>query len=208
MTNRKGMAMKKMILLILMASFLTGNYCWADTYKGSLAVGSDSFQGGFNVIRDMADGFWNTGVSVLYNRKHDTEYKWADIGITVGGNMFKPGLSCEVGVKGLLGKAEDENFSGDVGGIAFTGRISYDFSQQMIVPGSFKMFSGIDYANDILSFLDTKNYFSFHVGFGIPIFEHATIMAIYSYYKMDMSPKTGDWTLEDDAFRAGLEIRF
>lgn len=200
--------MKKILPLVLLTSFFLGDYCWADGYKGSLAVSSVSFRGGFDIIRDMADGFWKTGLSGLYTEDGETEYKWAEICFALGADVFQPGLTCEAGVKGLLGKADDMGLSGDLGVVALTGRIGYDFAQQMVLPGSFELYGGIDYANDIMSFQDTEDYLSYHFGIGIPLFQHAAVVMEYSAYDIGMTSEAGDWRLEDDAFRAGLSIRF
>ena len=200
--------MKKILPLVLLTCLFMGDCCWADGYKGSLAVSNVSFRGGVDIIQDMADGFWKTRVSGLFTEDGETEYKWAEIGFTVGADVFQPGLTCEAGVKGLLGKADDMGFSGDVGAVVLIGRIGYDFAQQMVLPGSFKLFGSIDYANDILSFQDTENYLAFHFGIDMPLFQHAAVSMEYSVYEIDMTSEVADWCLEDDAFRVGLSIHF
>jgi hypothetical protein len=207
-TYKKGMTVKKIVLLIVMAFFLFGGDCWADGYRGSLAVSSVSFRGGFDIIQDMADGFWKAGLSGLYTEDGETEYKWAEIRFTLGADVFRPGLTCEAGLKGLVGKADDMGFSGDVGSVALTGRIGYDFAQQMVFPGSIELYGGVDYANDILSFQDTEDYLSYHFGIGIPLFQHAAVVVEYSAYDIGMMSEAGNWRLEDDAFRVGLSIKF
>lgn len=200
--------MKKTVLIFLLASLFISSHCWADGYEGTLAVGSGSLRGDFQIVRDMADGFWKTGVSGLYTEEDETEYKWGELGFMVGSDLLHPGLTCEVGLKGLLGKAEENGFSGDVGAIAFSGRASYDFAQQMALPGSFEVFMGLDYANDILSFQDTDDYLAFHLGLGVPLFQHAAVVMEYSVYNMDMTSGPGRWELDDDLFRIGLSLKF
>jgi hypothetical protein len=200
--------MKKILLLVLLTCFLLEGYCWADGYNGSLTVNSVSFRGSFDIIKGVSDGFWRSGVSGLYTEDGETEYKWAEICFTMGADVFQPGLTCEAGLKGLVGTAEDMGFSGDVGTVALTGRVSYDFAQQMVLPGAFELFGSIEYANEILSFQDTEDYLAFHFGIDIPLFQHAAIVMEYSVYDIDMTSESGDWWFEDDAFRAGLLIRF
>ncbi len=200
--------MKKILPIILLAGLLISSQCWADGYETALTVNNDSIYGDFQIVTNMADGFWKTGISGIYTEDNDTNYKWAEVGFTVGSDAFYRGLTCEVGLKGLLGKAEDNDFSGDVGAVAFTGRVTYDFAQQLTLPGSFKVFGGIDYANKILSFQDTEDYMALHLGLGVPLFEHASVIMEYSNYDMDMNDGPGHWSLNDDEFRIGLSMKF
>jgi hypothetical protein len=78
----------------------------------------------------------------------------------------------------------------------------------MTIPGYFQVFAGVDYANDILAFQDAEEYVAFHIGLDVPIFEHASVTLVYSSRDMDMKSGPGNWTLEDDALRAGLKIQF
>jgi len=202
------MVMKKTALIIFLANLFIYSHCWADEHVGTLTVGSGSVRGDFQIVRDMGDGFWKFGVSGLYAEDNDTEYKWGEVGFMVGSDLLHPGLTCEVGLKGLIGEAEDYGLSGDVGAVAFSGRASYDFAQQMTISGSFEVFIGLDYANDILSFLDTDDYFAFHTGVDIPLFEHAAVILEYSVYDMDMTSGPGRWELDDELFRIGLSVSF
>lgn len=200
--------MKKTAIMFFLAGLFICNHCWADGYEGALAVGSGSIRGDFQIVKSMADGFWKTGVSGVYTEKSEKKYKWGELGFRVGSDVLQPGLTCEVGLKGLLGKAERNVFSGDVGALAFTGRISYDFAQQMVLPGAFEVFMDLDYANDILSFQDTENYVGLCFGIGVPLFQHAAVFMDYSIYDMDMTSGPGHWNMEDDLFRVGLSMSF
>jgi hypothetical protein len=200
--------MKKNVFLSFVIGFLLVGQCWAGENQVLLTASGDSVHGEYAVSADLGDGFWRSGFGGVYQEDDESEYKWGDISITVGGDALYPGISCEVGLKAILGKAEENGYSGDIGTVAFTGRVSYDFAQQLVLPGAFKVYGGVDYSNEILSFLDTHDYLGFQFGLGIPLFEHASIIAEYSIYDMDMESGPGDWTLDDDEFRMGLFMKF
>lgn len=200
--------MKKIVILPLLIVFFWMGQCWADEYHILLTASSDSVHGDYGIEQNLGDGFWKADFAGLYTENDSTEYKWAEVGFSVGGGALYPGVSCEVGLKGLLGKAEETGYSGDAGAIAFSGRITYDFAQQLVLPGAFQVYGGIDYANEILSFLDTEDYLAFHFGLGIPLFEHASIIMEYSIYDMDMTSGPGAWSLDDDLLRLGLFMKF
>jgi hypothetical protein len=202
------MIMKKTVLILLLVGSFIFNHCWAEGFECGVAVSNNSIRGDLYAVQSLADGFWRSGVAGIYTDDGDTEYKWGELGFMVGNDVIMPGLTCEVGFKGLLGKAEENGYEGDVGAIAFSGRASYDFAQQMTLPGSFDVFLGIDYANKILSFMDTDDYFAFHTGVDIPLFERASVIMEYSVYDMDMESGPGSWTLDDERFRIGLSLKF
>jgi hypothetical protein len=200
--------MKKTALILLLAGFFICNHSWAEGFEGKVMVSGNSIRGDFYTVQRMDDGFWKTGVSGIYTEDGDTEYKWGELFFMVGSDVIRPGLTCEVGLKGILGKAEENGYSGDVGAVAFSGLASYDFAQQMALPGSFELYMGIDYANKILSFMDTKDYLAFHFGVDIPLFERASVIMEYSVYDMDMEAGPGPWSLDDERFRFGLSMNF
>lgn len=200
--------MKKKAVIFMLAGLFICSHCWADGKKAKLTVGSGSIYGEFQAVRDMGDGFSKIELSGTYTENNNTEYEWGQIGFLVGSDVLHPGLTCEVGLKGLIGKAEEYGFSGDVGAIAFSGQVSYDFAQQMTLPGSFEVFMGLDYANDILSFLDADDYLAFRMGVEIPLFQHAAVILEYSAFDMDMTAGPGPWDMDDDLFRFGLSMSF
>jgi len=202
------MVMKKTALILLLAGLFISNHCWADGFEGTVTISNSSIRGDVQSVQNLADGFWKAGVSGLYTKDGEKKYKWGEVGFMVGSEVIKPGLTCEVGLKCLLGKAEDYGFSGKVGAVAFSGRASYDFAQQMTMPGSLDVFMGLDYANEILSFQDTEDYLAFHFGTDIPLFDLASVILEYSAYYMDMTAGPGSWELNDGRFRIGLSLKF
>jgi hypothetical protein len=207
-TNRKETIMKKTALILLLAGFFMCGHCQAEAFEGKVMVSGHSIRADIHTVQRMADGYWKTGVSGVYTEDDDTEYKWGELLFMVGSDVLKPGLTCEVGLKGILGKAEEGIYSGDVGTVAFSGLASYDFAQQMALPGSFEVYMGFDYANEILSFMDTDDYLAFHFGVDIPLFERASVIMEYSTFDMDMKDNPGPWSLDDDRFRIGLSLNF
>lgn len=207
-TNRKETMMKKTALIILLAGFFMCGHCRAEAFEAKVMVSGHSIRADIHSVQKMADGFWKAGVSGVYTEDDDTEYKWGELRFMVGSDVMNPGLTCEVGLKGIFGKAEERGFSGDVGTVAFSGLASYDLAQQMALPGSFEVYMGLDYANEILSFMDIEDYLAFHVGVDIPLFERASVIMEYSVYDMDMKSGPGAWDLDDDRFRIGLSLSF
>lgn len=199
--------MKKILLLILILGFWTAGTTWADGYEADLTAGNTSIQGGLHFKRDLANGFWKAGASALYTDDDDTEYKWLELDFTVGSDTLRPGLSCEVGLKGIVGDAEYSRFSGDVGALAFAGQVGYVLPIPQI-PTPIEVFGGLAYAPEIMSFRDTDEYLAYYLGVGVRIVTNASIILKYSSYDVDMEAGPGAWNLDDEAIRLGLVMRF
>jgi hypothetical protein len=199
--------MKKVLFLMILVFSIAVGSCLADGFEADLTVGSDSIEGGLHFKRDLANGFWRAGGSVLYTDDDDMEYKWAEVDFAVGSETLAPGMTCDVGVKGVLGEAEDDGFSGDVGALAFAGRINYLFPQQR-TPVPIEVFAGFAYAPQILSFRDTEEYMAYHVGVGVRIVQNASIILKYNSYDVDMETRSIPWDLDDSNVRLGLVMRF
>lgn len=199
--------MKKILLLFLILGLSMTGTGWADGYEADLTAGNTSIQGGFHYKRDVSNGFWKAGASGLYTDDDDTEYKWLELDFTVGTDTLQPGLSCEVGLKGIVGDAEYSRFSGDVGALAFAGQVGYVFPTRQI-PIPIEVFGGMAYAPEIMSFRDTDDYLAYYLGVGVRIVSNASIILKYSSYDVDMEAGPGSWNLDDEAIRLGLVMRF
>jgi hypothetical protein len=199
--------MKKILLLLLIVSGFTVGSSLAAGLDADLTVGNDSIEGGLHYKKDVANGFWRAGGSALYTDDDDMEYKWLEVDFTVGSETLAPGMTCEVGVKGVLGDAEDNGFSGDVGAAAFAAKISYLFPRQN-TPVPVEVFSGFAYAPEIMSFRDTEEYLAFHIGVGVRIVQNASIILKYNSYDVDLETRNIPWELDDSNIRLGLVMRF
>jgi hypothetical protein len=199
--------MKKILLLLIIISSFTVGTGLAAGLDAELTVGSDSIEGGLHYKKDMANGFWRAGGSGLYTDDDDTEYKWLEMDFTVGSETLAPGLTCEVGIKGVLGEAEDDGFSGDVGAAAFAANINYLFPRQS-TPVPVEVFSGFAYAPEIMSFRDTEEFLAFHIGVGFRIVQNASIILKYNSYNVDLETRSIPWELDDSNVRLGLVMRF
>jgi hypothetical protein len=199
--------MKKVLLLAIVLGLCMASASWADGYEADLSAGNTSIQGGLHYKRDLSNGFWKAGASGLYTDDDETEYKWLTLDFMVGSDNLSPGLSCEVGVKGIVGDAEDNHYSGDVGALAFAGQVSYVFPTGKIrMP--LEIFGGIAYAPEIMSFRDTENYLEYSFGLGVHIVQNASIICKYTAYDMDMESGPGKWDLDHNAIRIGLVMHF
>ena len=199
--------MRKILLFLFVFEFTMVGLCVASEYEVGLTVGEHSIDGGLQYKKHTMNGYWKAKGSALYVDKDSLEYKWLDLDFAVGSETLLPGMGIEVGFKCFLGEAERSFGSGDVGALAFAGRVSYTFFREMtLIP--IEIYGGLAYAPEILSFRDTENVFTYTFGLSLFIVQNAAIVAEYNAYDMDLTSGVGDWELYDNEFRFGLKLRF
>jgi hypothetical protein len=197
----------KMFLLAGIIALVGVKASAAQSMDFELKAGSSSIAGGASFIRPAGSGFMKFGISGVYSDDDSTSYQWGAVQLLVGSDTLSPGLRAEVGLKGVFGSAEERNFSGDIGAIAFTGRLGYLFPRRLM-PLPLELFGGLSYAPGPLSFMDADSFSEITLGFGIRIIEQASLELSYHAYNIEMDDSPSDWDLDDSAIRFGLTMRF
>ncbi len=206
--NERGMMMFRMVLVLtLMLGVAAAGIGHADSWEVNLNAGTSSVLGGVHYKKDLQSGYMKFGGSALYTDDDDLEYKWVQAKFALGSDEIQPGLTVEVGMDAIVGDAEEDRFSGDVGAIPFTGYIGYTFPQR-VIPLPFEVFGGIAYAPDVLSFRDTEDYRSYRLGMGLGVMRNASVRVEYQYYDMDFEEGPGKWNMDDGVIRLSLVMRF
>lgn len=201
------MAMFSRFIATLTCLLLMNAVCAAEEWELDLSAGDKSVTGGIHDKSYLDSGYFRIGGSGLYSDDEETEYKWASLDLTVGSDTLSPGLSCDVGLRGMGGAVDEEPNSGDLGLIGFSLAVAYLFPKEVtMIP--LEVFSNMTWSPDPLAFLDIEAFLEFNLGVGIRIIKNASVIATYSNYHMEMNSGPGDWTLNDDAFRLGVVLRF
>jgi len=199
--------MIRKLLLAAMLLLTTCTLCAAQSFDINLTAGTTSVSGGLHYKSYLESGYFCMGASGVYTDDDEREYKWGSLDLMVGSDTLGPGLSCDVGLRGIVGSADDASTSGDIGALGFTGTVGYCFPRTMI-PVPLEIFGGLTWAPRSLTFMDVEDYFEFNAGIGVRIIQSASIVGTYTKYDVEMESGPGDWTLSDDVYRLGLVMRF
>lgn len=192
---------------IVLICLMMATVCAAESLELDLTAGESTVSGGVHYKGYIDSGYYRFGGSGVYTDDHDTEYTLGSLDLTVGSDVVVPGLNCEVGLRGIYGTADEEERSGDIGAVAFTGSAGYLFPPDMI-PIPIEVFGGLTWAPEPLAFEEAETYLEFNIGVGVHIMRKASIVASYTNYHIEMDSGPGDWTLDDDLFQVGLSMRF
>lgn len=190
------------VLLVMMASL-----CWAETWDFNLNAGGNTLTTGLHYKTYLDTGYMRIGGSGVWVDENETEFKWGSVDFMVGSDTLRPGLNVELGLRSILGTADEGAYSGDMGAIGFSGMANYLFPTNML-PIPFEIFCGVTWAPELLSFMDTETYTEYTIGAGVRIIKNASIILSYTNYRAEMESGSSPWVLNHDNMMIGLAMRF
>jgi hypothetical protein len=195
--------MKKIITLAIVLLVIGVGIAQAETFRAELNASQTSIFTGLDTKRYVTNGYMKYGANGIFADTENKKYSLFSAKLMVGSETFFENLSCEVGIKGVLGTAEERNDDGSVGAVAFSGIASYRLPQGITpIPIQFSLeMSG---SPSILSFLDAKNYFDVKTSVAIYIVENAALQLSYHFYNIDMKENN----FKDDRLLLGLVLEF
>lgn len=199
--------MTKRILMLLMCWAILPGLSWAQSWEIDLSAGTSSASGGVHYRQFVETGFLKIGGTGLYHSDDDLTYRLGSFNFFMGSDTLAPGLTLEVGLRGIMGTGEKKRYSGDVGNVGFAVNAEYIFSPEFF-PLPIEAFGMLTYAPDALSFQDAKDYWEFTLGTGVRIGRYASVRLSYSVYDLEMETGSTDWSLNSNSLRVGMVLRF
>ncbi len=172
----------------------------------SLQAGSNYIHGSFYHQKYLATGYLKLGLSGTYADYDSKQYSLGTVSLAVGNDALAPGLTCELGLKGIGGKVEKYSTKSDVGNLAFTLAGGYMLPRK-IVPLPLELRGNLEWAPEILSSLDSEGYFGYGLGLGFYLVDNAALILSFQHYKFDLD-KPNSWDFEDDVVSIGIELHF
>ncbi len=199
---------KSVITLVLAVSiiFAIPLMVHADGNQLTLKAGSSYINGSFYHQKYLATGYMKYGFSGNYADYDNKQYSFGTISLAVGNDALAPGLACEIGLKGIGGKVEQYSTSSDVGNVAFTLNAGYMLPRKL-VPLALEVRGKLEWAPEIMSFLDSEGYFAYGLGLGFYLVDNAAIVLSYQHYKFDLD-EPRSWEFTDDVISLGIELHF
>lgn len=198
--------MRKSVLLAMICWIGMSAVSWAQSWEIDLSAGSESATGGIHYRHFVDTGFIKLGATGLYNSDDDATLRLGSLDFLAGSDTLSPGLTIEIGLKGIFGNCEKNQDSGNIGNVGFAGNIEYFFTPKFS-PLPIEAFGMITWAPEALSFQDARDYFEFTLGAGVRIGRYASVRLSYSIYNLEMKNEP-DWDLSTNSFRLGLVLRF
>jgi hypothetical protein len=118
-----------------------------------------------------------------------------------------PGLSFELGLKGVIGDIDENRRDGDLMALAFLLSAAYEIPKT-VSPIPVEVSADLSVAPNALCFLDSERYLEVGTDVAFRIVENAAIVLGYKAIKVRIHEHHRAWTMRDDAVSLGVRLSF
>jgi hypothetical protein len=146
----------------------------------------------------------NTGGGLIFGGK---DYTIGNLHFALKSEAFIPALTLGLGLKGVLGTAEDGNDDYDLAGMGFVVLGEYDF-RKVYYNFPLVVQSDITFAPATLAFGDTDDYTEFDLRVKGYIVQSAALVVGYKYIAVNFEKSSDDYKLSDNMLYFGFEFSF
>ena len=195
--------MKKIFIRTIILLILGTGIVRAETFRAVLNASQSSIFAGVDAKRYVTEGYMKYGGNGIFVDTDTKKYGLLNIKLTVGSETLLENLVCEIGLKGVLGSAEERDDDGSIGAVAFSGVAAYKLPQS-ITPIPIQFSLELSGSPSVLTFLDSRNYFDVKTGIDVYIVENAALQFSYHYYGINMK----NWDFQDDRILLGIALEF
>ena len=136
------------------------------------------------------------------------DYRIGNAYFTLKDEVFKPALTLGLGLKGVLGTAEDEDDEDyDLAAAGFVLLGEYDF-RKVYYNFPIVIQADVTYAPDPMTAADTEGYNEFNLRLKGYLVKSAALVLGYKSILVDFEKDSDDYELSDDMIYFGIEFRF
>jgi hypothetical protein len=135
------------------------------------------------------------------------DYTVGNLHFSLKGEAVMPALTLGLGLKGVLGSAEDGSDDYDLAGLGFVVLGEYDF-RKVYYNFPVMVVSDITFAPATLSFGDTDDYTEFNLRAKGYIVQSAALVLGYKKIVVHFEKGSDDYKLTDNMFYFGFEFSF
>jgi hypothetical protein len=146
----------------------------------------------------------NTGGGLIFGGK---DYTIGNLHFALKSEAFIPALTLGLGLKGVLGTAEDGNDDYDLAGLGFVVLGEYDF-RKVYYNFPLVVLSDITFAPATLAFGDTDDYTEFNLRVKGYIVQSAALVVGYKHIAVNFDKGSDDYKLSDNMLYFGFEFSF
>ena len=147
----------------------------------------------------------NFGVEGVFSGE---DYRFGNAYFTLKNEFFKPALTLGLGLKGVLGNAEDEDDEDyDLAATGFVLLGEYDF-RKVYYNFPIVIQADVTYAPDPMTAADTEGYNEFNLRLKGYLVKSAALVLGYKNIFVDFEKDDDDYELRDDIVYFGIEFSF
>ncbi len=197
--------MKLIYVLTVLSLVMAASTATARSFRFEVYANADDIVLGLESEAPVAEeAILNTGGGFIFGGE---DYTIGNLHFALKSEAFIPALTLGLGLKGVLGTAEDGRDDYDLAGLGFVVLGEYDF-RKVYYNFPLVVLSDITFAPATLAFGDTDDYTEFNLRVKGYIVQSAALVLGYKYIVVNFDKGSDDYKVSDDMIYFGFEFSF
>jgi hypothetical protein len=196
--------MKRFAVTLAFITLIIPKISSGETLSVEVNANATDLEGKIDYQLKIAENDASIGFGTIYSAD---DYFFSNLNGALKDEVFIPGLTLGLGLKGLVGKAEIKDNEFDLLAIGFLAVGDYDFRKEF--PGLPLVASlSISFAPEPLSFLESKRYLEFTGAVSCYLIEKGAVVAGYRIIQARFDNPSSEDKMSDSGFYFGLKLDF
>jgi hypothetical protein len=197
-------SMKKIIVQIVFIALLTSTPSFAGIYELEVTASRSDLEARYRADLPLDKGILSTGLGAIYR---NDDYKIADMKLTLGKELWAPGLWLHLGLKGVVGEVERDQKKGDLTAVGVLVSARYPIPPT-ISPLPLGVSAGVSFAPEPLCFSDAERYIDVRTSLDFRIVKNGEILLGYRYIYARLQDNRGKWNISDATLFLGYRLSY
>ncbi len=190
--------------VLTLTIIMTTSAALARSYRFEMFANANDVFLGIESETPLAEAIFNVGGGAVFSRE---DYRIGNLHFALKDEVFMPALTLGLGLKGVLGSAEDENDDFELAGVGFMVLGEYDFRKvyynfPIVLQGNFTT------APKPMTAADADSYNEFNLRVKGYVVKSAALVLGYKNIDVRFDNGSDDYKLSDDMIYFGIEFSF
>jgi hypothetical protein len=196
--------MKKIIVQIIFIALFTSTPSFAGIYELEVTASRSDLEARYCADLPLDKGILSTGLGAIYR---NNDYWLADMKLTVGKELWAPGLRLDLGLKGVAGEVERDQKRGDLMAVGVLVSARYRI-RPTISPLPLGVSAGVSFAPESLCFSDAERYLDVRTSLDFRVAENGELLLGYRYIHARLEDNRGRWRISDATLFIGYRLSY
>jgi len=196
--------MKLIYVIMVLSIAMAASPAFARSYRFEMYANSSDVILGLESEAPIEEAVLNIGGGFIFSGE---DYTIGDLHFALKSEAFMPAMTLGLGLKGVLGTAEDGNDDYDLAGLGFVVLGEYDF-RKVYYNFPLVVQSDIAFAPNPMTSGDTDDYTEFNLRLKGYIVQSAALIIGYKKIVINFDKGSDDYKLSDNMIYFGFEFAF
>lgn len=199
-----GKDMKRFVIQIVFSMLIAATPSFAGIYELEVTASRSDLDARYCADLPLGPGILSTGLGAIYR---NNDYWLADMKLTLGKELWAPGLRLHLGLKGLVGEAERDQKKGDLTAAGVLVAARYPIPTT-ISPLPLGVSASVSFAPEFLCFSDAERYLDVRTSLDFRVAKNGELLLGYRYIHAHLEGSRGKWKISDARLFVGYRLSY